>query len=85
MAEVLDRPQFQILTNSKTGETTGRVYFPGLYICEHQEGIQKWMSQKTVEFEPRDVKLYGDGSFRLYFKAAESEYARLKQKWLYEQ
>ncbi len=31
MAEVLDRPQFRVLTNPKTGETTGRVYFPGIY------------------------------------------------------
>jgi hypothetical protein len=81
MAEVLDRPQFQVLTNPKTGKKTGRVYFPGLYIFENRETIEGWLTREKVHFEERDIKLYGDGSFRLYFKTSETEYKRLEQKW----
>jgi hypothetical protein len=83
MAEVLDKPQFQVLTHQQTGEKTGRVYFPGLYICENKEVIQKWMRKVIVYFKQRDIKLYGDGSIRLYFTAPEAEYQRLKLEWSY--
>ena len=84
MAEVLDRPQFRGLTHQQTGEKTGRGYFPSLYICENQATIQKWISQAIVGFNERDVKLYSDGSVRLYFKAPETEYQRLKGEWSYQ-
>jgi hypothetical protein len=83
MAEVLDRPQFKVLTHQQTGEKTGRVYFPSLYICENKELIQEWMSEAIVYFTQRDVKLYGDGSVRLYFKAPDAEYQRLELEWSY--
>jgi hypothetical protein len=34
MAEVLSEPQFQILTHQYTGEKTGRIYFPALFLAE---------------------------------------------------
>jgi hypothetical protein len=83
MTEVLNRPQFKILTHQQTGEKTGRVYFPSLYMCENREVIQKWMSKARVYFTQRDIKVYSDGSVRLYFKAPNAEYKRLKQKWSY--
>lgn len=83
MAEVLDQPQFKVLTHQQTGKKIGRVYFPGLYICENQEVIKKWMRKVGVYFTKRDVKLYEDGSIRLYFTAPEAEYQRLKLEWSY--
>ncbi len=70
-------PQFQIIVNPHTGRRIGRIYFPHLYISEHKEVVKSWLEQKKIYFTPKDVKLYTDGSFRLYFEAPQSEYELL--------
>jgi hypothetical protein len=80
MAEVLTEPQFQILTHSQTGRKVGRIYFPGLFLTEFNTRVSKWLQRKDIIFDNRDIKLYGDGSFRLYFRtnnSLETEYLQL--------
>ncbi|MEA5574741.1 hypothetical protein [Calothrix sp. UHCC 0171] len=94
MAEVLSTPQFQVLTHQYTGEKTGRIYFPALFLAEFHvnlatgeyprgkvhTSVTKWLQQKEIIFSDTDVKQYGDGSFRLYFRVSnclEEEYFRL--------
>ena len=80
MAPVLSKPQFQVLTHSTTGEKTGRIYFPALFLAEFYRVVIKWLECSDINFDERDVKKYGDGSFRLYFKsfdAHERAYLRL--------
>ncbi|MEA5574633.1 hypothetical protein VB733_26555 [Calothrix sp. UHCC 0171] len=80
MAEVLSTPQFQVLTHQYTGEKTGRIYFPALFLAEFHTSVTKWLQQKEIIFGEADVKQYGDGSFRLYFRVSnclEEEYFRL--------
>lgn len=82
MADIaLDKPQFKIITHSKTGKRRGRVYFPGLYIAENIEELKTWLKQNKIYFTQSDVKLYEDGSFRLFFEASETEYEYLQNKW----
>jgi hypothetical protein len=69
MPEVLSKPQFQILTHQYTGEKTGRIYFPALFLAEFHISVTQWLQQQKITFDERDVKRYGDGSFRLYFKS----------------
>ncbi|BAY86085.1 hypothetical protein NIES267_55910 [Calothrix parasitica NIES-267] len=80
MAEVLSEPQFQILTHSKTGVKTGRIYFPALFLADYYESTVHWLQRQEIIFGERDLKQYGDGSFRLYFKTTNclfTEYSQL--------
>lgn len=80
MAEVLSTPQFQVLTHQYTGEKTGRIYFPALFLAEFHGCVTQWLRQQEVIFDETDLKHYGDGSFRLYFRVnsfLEGEYFRL--------
>ena len=82
MAEVLSEPQFQILTHSRTGVKTGRIYFPALFLADYHALITQWLQRKEVLFTPQDLKRYPDGSFRLYFRtnnSLETEYLQLVQ------
>jgi hypothetical protein len=72
-----DLLQFQIIVNPHTGRRIGRIYFPYLYISRHKEAVKSWLEQKKIYFTPEDVKLYRDGSFRLYFEAPLFEYELL--------
>lgn len=72
-----NQPQFQLILNSYTGRLIGRIYFPKLYIYQNREPVQNWLEQKKIYFTQKDVKLYADGSFRLYFEAPLSEYELL--------
>jgi len=69
--------QFQIIVNPHTGRRIGRIYFSRLYISRHKEAVKSWLEQKKIYFTPEDVKLYTDGSFRLYFEAPLFEYELL--------
>ncbi len=75
----LNQPEFQLIVNPKTGQKRGRIYFPKLYICQNREPVKNWLKQKKIYFTQKDVKLYADGSFRLYFEAPISEYEFLKK------
>lgn len=80
MAEVLSEPQFQIFHHVITGEKVGRIYFPALFLAEFSQIVIVWLQRHSIHFDERDVKTYGDGSFRLYFKAVsspETEYHQL--------
>ncbi|BAZ40534.1 hypothetical protein NIES4101_64950 [Calothrix sp. NIES-4101] len=68
MADVLSEPQFQVLTHQYTGEKTGRIYFPALFLAEFHNSVIQWLQQQEIIFYEMDVKYYGDGSFRLYFR-----------------
>jgi hypothetical protein len=50
MAEVLTEPQFQILTHQYTGEKTGRIYFPALFLAEFHEFVIQWLQQQEIIF-----------------------------------
>jgi hypothetical protein len=71
MAEVLSEPQFQILTHQYTGAKTGRIYFPALFLAEFHTSVAQWLQQQEIIFEEKDLKQYGDASFRLYFKTSD--------------
>jgi hypothetical protein len=80
MASVLTEPQFQVFTHSTTGEKTGRIYFPTLFLAEFYRVVINWLKYSDINFDSRDVKTYEDGSFRLYFQAngaPETLYFRL--------
>jgi hypothetical protein len=80
MAEVLSEPQFQIFTHTKTGIKVGRIYFPALFLAEFHISVTQWLQQQEIIFDEKDLKQYGDGSFRLYFRtnnSPETEYFRL--------
>ncbi|NJM23544.1 MAG: hypothetical protein HC907_35425 [Richelia sp. SM1_7_0] len=80
MAEVLNKPQFQILTHPKTGVKTGRIYFPALFLADYHESISQWLQRQDILFCETDLKQYDDGSFRLYFRtinSLETEYLQL--------
>ena len=72
MTPVLNKPQFQVFTHSSTGEKTGRIYFPALFLAEFYQVVIKWLESSDINFDERDIKKYGDGSFRLYFKAFDA-------------
>ena len=71
MALVLTKPQFQIFTHPSTGEKTGRIYFPALFLAEFYRVVINWLKSSDISFDERDIKKYGDGSFRLYFKTCD--------------
>jgi hypothetical protein len=80
MAEVLAKPQFQIFTHLKTGAKVGRIYFPALFLAEFHAIVSQWLQRQEIIFDEKDLKQYGDGSFRLYFRSAnslETEYFQL--------
>jgi hypothetical protein len=80
MALVLIEPQFQIFTHPKTGVKTGRIYFPALFLAEFHTSIAQWLQRREIIFDEKDLKQYGDGSFRLYFRtnnSLETEYFQL--------
>lgn len=79
MAEVLTQPQFQVLTHQQTNVKTGRIYFPALFLAEYYPVVKDWLLTQEIQFEERDVKLYGDGSFRIYFQSnsPRKQYLRL--------
>ncbi|MBD2205616.1 hypothetical protein H6G33_25060 [Calothrix sp. FACHB-1219] len=72
MAEVLVSPQFQVVTHIQTGAKTGRIYFPALFLAEFYSSVIKWLQRQEINFSEQDLKKYGDGSFRLYFRTAKS-------------
>ncbi|BAY67016.1 hypothetical protein NIES22_71600 (plasmid) [Calothrix brevissima NIES-22] len=72
MAEVLVEPQFQVVTHIQTGAKTGRIYFPALFLAEFYSSVIKWLQRQEIHFSEQDLKKYGDGSFRLYFRTAKS-------------
>jgi|GEM_PF-1920337 len=83
MAEVVVKPQFQIFTHPKTGVKEGRIYFPALFLAEFHATTIKWLQKREIVFDTKDLKQYGDGSFRLYFRTTnslESEYYQLLNK-----
>jgi hypothetical protein len=80
VASVLTSAQFQVLTHHKTGEKTGRIYFPALFLTEFYLVVINWLQYSDINFDERDIKKYDDGSFRLYFKTCnepEMAYFRL--------
>ncbi len=80
MTEVLSEPQFQMFNHLITGHKVGRIYFPALFLAEFYQVVIVWLQRPSIHFQERDVKTYGDGSFRLYFKSAsspETEYSQL--------
>ncbi|BAY99974.1 hypothetical protein NIES37_39570 [Tolypothrix tenuis PCC 7101] len=80
MAEVLAKPQFQIFTHIKTGAKVGRIYFPALFLAEFHAIVFQWLQRQEIIFDEKDIKQYGDGSFRVYFRtnnSLESEYFQL--------
>jgi hypothetical protein len=72
MPEVLTKPQFQVLTHRNTGEKTGRIYFPALFLADFYRVVIEWLKGTDITFDSRDIKKYDDGSFRLYFKTCDA-------------
>ena len=80
MAEVLNKPQFQVLTHCHTGEKIGRIYFPALFLAEFHTSVSQWLQQQKILFDEQDIKQYADGSFRIYFRtklSPDTEYFHL--------
>ncbi len=71
MAQVLSQPLFQVFTHQDTGQKTGRIYFPALFLAEFHTSVSQWLQQQEIIFEERDLKQYGDASFRFYFKTTD--------------
>ena len=69
MADIVNNPEFQILTHQQTGKQTGRVYFPAIWLAENHQKATDWMRLREIQFDEHDIKLYGDGSIRIYFRA----------------
>lgn len=69
MAIVLSQPQFQVLTHLHTGVISGRIYFPALFLAEFHSHVLQWLQRREISFDEKDLKIYSDGSFRIYFKA----------------
>ncbi len=80
MAIVISHPQFQVLTHEQTGVISGRIYFPALFLAEFNKSVVQWLQRPEIFFDEKDLKIYGDGSFRIYFKtelSPETEYLTL--------
>ncbi|MGB3207345.1 MAG: hypothetical protein WBB28_20355 [Crinalium sp.] len=84
---VYTNPEVKVLTHQMTQEQTGRVYFPSLRLSEsnNQQEVKEWLESAEIQFEQKDLKLYGDGSIRVYLKAPQPEYNRLARKYRYHQ
>ncbi|BDA74091.1 hypothetical protein CAL7716_082570 [Calothrix sp. PCC 7716] len=72
MAIVISQPQFQVLTHAQTGTLFGRIYFPALFLAEFSCDVIHWLHRQEISFDEKDLKIYSDGSFRIYFKAQQS-------------
>ncbi len=80
MAIVLAQPQFQLLTHLQTGTISGRIYFPALFLAEFHDAVVRWLQRQEIIFNEKDLKMYADGSFRVYFStqfSPELEYQTL--------
>lgn len=80
MALVLTYPQFQVLICTRTGTISGRIYFPALFLAEFCDVVVNWLQRQEIVFDEKDLKMYADGSFRIYFStqfSPEVEYQRL--------
>lgn len=77
MAIIIAQPQFQVLTHAQTGAVSGRIYFPALFLAEFHSNVVQWLQRQEISFYEKDLKIYSDGSFRIYFKtrlSPETEY-----------
>ncbi|MBW4604326.1 MAG: hypothetical protein KME29_33355 [Calothrix sp. FI2-JRJ7] len=72
MAIVIAQPQFQVLTHAQTKAVSGRIYFPALFLAEFHCYVIYWLQRQEISFDEKDLKIYSDGSFRIYFKAQQS-------------
>lgn len=80
MVLVLIHPQFQVLICKRTGNISGRIYFPALFLAEFYSIVIMWLQRQEIIFDEKDLKMYADGSFRIYFStqfSPEVEYQRL--------
>ena len=80
MALVLTHPQFQVLICKRTGNISGRIYFPALFLAEFYDIVVRWLQRQEIVFDEKDLKIYADGSFRIYFStqfSTEVEYQTL--------
>lgn len=67
MAFVLTHPQFRVIVHAKTGAISARIYFPALFLAEFHGIVVQWLKRQEIVFDPKDLKMYSDGSFRIYF------------------
>lgn len=80
MALVLTQPQFRVLIHARTGTIRARIYFPALFLAEFYSQVIKWLQRQEIVFDEKDLKIYSDGSFRIYFSTQfypEVEYDKL--------
>jgi hypothetical protein len=77
MALVLTHPQFRVIVHARTGAISARIYFPALFLAEFYSQVIEWLQRQEIVFDEKDLKIYSDGSFRIYFKtqfSPETEY-----------
>ncbi|RUT01617.1 hypothetical protein DSM106972_067140 [Dulcicalothrix desertica PCC 7102] len=80
MALVLTHPQFRVIVHAQTGAISARIYFPALFLAEFYSIIISWLQRQEIVFDYKDLKMYSDGSFRIYFStplSPKAEYERL--------
>ncbi|RUT03667.1 hypothetical protein DSM106972_053060 [Dulcicalothrix desertica PCC 7102] len=80
MALVLTHPQFRVLIHARTRVHSARIYFPALFLAEFHSIVVQWLRRQEIFFDEKDLKLYSDGSFRVYFSTLSSpkiEYEKL--------
>jgi hypothetical protein len=82
MALVLTQPQFQVFIHAQTRVKSARLYFPALFLAEFGSIalVVQWLQRQEIVFDSKDLKIYADGSFRVYFSTPYSpkvEYQRL--------
>ncbi|BDA73838.1 hypothetical protein CAL7716_080040 [Calothrix sp. PCC 7716] len=77
MALVLTHPQFRVIVHARTGAISARIYFPALFLAEFYSQAIEWLQRQEIVFNEKDLKIYSDGSFRIYFRtrfSPETEY-----------
>ena len=72
-------PEFRLFVHQVTGAKSGRLYIPACYLAEYGDRFKAWLELPHIEFDQSDLKLYDDGSIRLYFRSTELEYARCQK------
>lgn len=80
MALVLTHPQFRVIVHARTGAISARIYFPALFLAEFYSQAIEWLQRQEIVFDEKDLKIYSDGSFRIYFRtqfSPETEYLTL--------
>lgn len=80
MALVLTHPQFRVIVHARTGAISARIYFPALFLAEFYSQAIEWLQRQEIIFDEKDLKIYSDGSFRIYFRtqfSPETEYLAL--------